>query len=69
MARFHHLGVDEVLSNRPRVLDWRDRLFDRPANKSAIETWFNPKYLEIFDMHRDAARTKVRSILATAPVA
>ena len=64
MARFEQLGLGEMVTNRPRVLDWRTRLFARPSYKSEIEAWHNPKYLEIFDAQRDQARAAMRAILA-----
>ncbi|HVZ53694.1 MAG TPA: glutathione S-transferase family protein [Pseudolabrys sp.] len=66
MARFEHLGIDRSIANRPRVRDWRARLFARPSYKSGVADWFNPNYLEIFQAQRGAAATKVDSILANA---
>ncbi len=63
-ARLGHLGLDDMINARPRVSDWRDRLFARPAYKAGIEAWFNPSYLEIFNSQRDAARSATRQILA-----
>lgn len=63
-ARIVHLGLDDTMNARPRVLDWRSRLFDRSAYKTGIEAWFNPNYLEIFDAHRDEAREATRRILS-----
>ena len=68
MMRYMNLGVDEVVTMRPSVLDWRERLFARPSYKSEIEGWMNPKYKEIFDAQRENARAGVHRIL-TAPAA
>ena len=64
-ARLEHLGLDDVINGRPRVADWRDRLFARPSYKTGIEAWFNPSYIEIFDAQRDAARAAAREILVS----
>jgi glutathione S-transferase len=69
MARFAQLGLDDMVKERPRVLDWRERLFSRPSYKSEIEAWNNPKYLEIFDAQRDQARAAARAILAVSAAA
>ncbi len=69
MARFAQLGLDAIVENRPRVLDWRERLFSRPSYKTGIEAWNNPKYLEIFDAQRDEARNAVRAIVAVPAAA
>jgi len=63
MARLMHLGLDVMIEERPRMLDWRSRIFARPSYKSGIEKWFNPSYLEIFARERDAARERVRRIM------
>ena len=36
MTRFKHLGVDQVLSDRLGVLEWRERLFARLALKCEL---------------------------------
>jgi glutathione S-transferase len=59
MARLMHLGLDGMVTARPRVFDWRERLFARPSYRSGIERWFNPRYLEIFDREREAARGRL----------
>lgn len=63
-ARIVHLGLDDMMNRRPRVVDWRNRLFERPAYQAGIADWFNPTYLAIFDAHRDEARAEVRRILS-----
>ena len=58
MARLMHLGLDGMVLARPRVADWRSRLFARPSYHAGIERWFNPGYLEIFERERDSARKR-----------
>ena len=66
MARLEHLGLDDLITSRPRVGAWKDRLFQRPSYQSAVAAWFNPGYLKIFEEQRDGAREKARRILAHA---
>lgn len=63
MIRLQHLGLDDMVKRRPRVVEWVARLFDRPSYKEGIERWINPHYVEIFDRERDSARAKSRQIL------
>ena len=65
-ARLTHLGLDDMIESRLRVADWRDRLFARPSYKAGIEAWFNPNYIEIFNVQRNAARAAAREILVEA---
>ena len=65
-ARLVHLGLDDMMTSRPRVVDWCERLLARPSYKTGIEAWLNPNYLEIFDAQRDPARAATRRILAKA---
>jgi glutathione S-transferase len=62
MARLTHLGLDDMILARPRVADWRARLFARPSYQEGIERWFNPGYLEIFGRERDLARKSALQI-------
>lgn len=63
MARLVHLGLDDMIFARPRVTEWRERLFARAAYRSEIEGWFNPNYLDIFAAKRADAREAARRIL------
>ena len=63
MARLIHLGLDDMVTARPRVLDWRTRLCARPTYRTAIENWFNPNYLAIFEEHRETARARAKTII------
>ena len=67
MARLAHLGLDDMVTARPRVLDWRTRLSARASYTSGIAKWFNPGYLAIFDEHRDAVRLRARRIMRESP--
>ena len=62
MIRLEHLGLESLWRNRPRVSEWRSRLFARPSYKEAVEKWFNPKYLEIFEAQRPAVRQRMSAL-------
>jgi len=66
MIRLQHLGLDDMVTARPRVADWRDRLFARDSYRDGIERWFNPHYLDLFAQHADAARPRAKEILAAS---
>lgn len=59
MIRLEHLGLDALWKDRPRVAAWRRRLFERPSYREAVEKWFNPKYLEIFDAQRPLVKQRL----------
>jgi glutathione S-transferase len=61
--RLEHLGLERLWERRPRVAEWRKRLFARPAYAEGVEKWLNPAYLKIFAEQRAAARERARSIL------
>jgi len=65
MIRLEHLGLEALWRERPRVARWRQRLFERPSYKEAVEKWLNPKYLELFDEQRPAVRHWVRQRMST----
>jgi len=58
-CRFEHLGLGALWRERPRVARWRQRLFERPSYKEAVEKWLNPKYLELFEWQRPAVRQRM----------
>ena len=62
MTRLMHLGLDDMVTERPRVLAWQARLFARASYKDSNERWFNPSYLEIFASQRDQVRTRAREL-------
>jgi len=57
------LGFEERIDARPRTAEWTNRLMDQPSYKEGIEGWFDPKYLAIFESQREAAKSKIRSIV------
>ena len=66
MIRLRHLGLDDMVTSRPRVAAWAARLLARPAFEEGIGKWINPKYVAIFDRERETARKRVREILSPA---
>ena len=61
--RLEHLGLEALWRERPRVAQWRTRLFARQSYKEAVEKWFNPGFLEIFEAQRPAARSKAKELV------
>jgi glutathione S-transferase len=64
VIRLTHLGLDDMVTARPRVADWRDRLFGRDSYREGIDKWFNPAVLDIFAAEAPAARRRAAEILA-----
>ena len=62
MARLQHLGFGERIEARPRTAEWTGRLMAQPSYKEGIEEWFDPKYLDLFDRQREAAKEKIKEI-------
>ena len=62
MIRLEHLGLGSLWHQRPRVAAWRERLFERASYKEAVEKWFNPQYLEIFEAQRPAVRQRMSTM-------
>jgi glutathione S-transferase len=62
MIRLEHLGLEALWRERPRVAKWRQRLFERPSYKEAVEKWLNPKYLELFEAQRQAVRQRMSTM-------
>ncbi|MEM7130586.1 MAG: glutathione S-transferase family protein [Chloroflexota bacterium] len=64
MARLQHLGFEDRIAARPRTAEWTGRLMARPSYNEGIEGWFDPKYLTLFESQREAAKTKISSIVS-----
>lgn len=64
MARLQHLGFGERIAARPRTAEWAAHLMKRPSYKEGVESWFDPKYLSLFDSKREAAKAKINSIVS-----
>lgn len=62
MIRLEHLGLEALWKNRPRVAQWRQRLFERASYKEGVEKWLNPKYLELFETQRPAVRQRMSTM-------
>lgn len=63
MARLNHLGFGERVAARPKTAEWSQRLMARPSFAEGISGWFDAKYLTLFDEHREAAKSKIRTIV------
>ena len=62
MIRLEHLGLEALWRDRPCVARWRQRLFERAGYKEGVEKWLNPKYLELFETQRPAARQRMSTM-------
>src|SRR3990172_6765015 len=58
VIRLQHLGLEAIISSRPRVAAWIDRLRSRPSFKSAVADWFNVGTMAVFEAQRESAREK-----------
>jgi len=63
MVRLQHLGLDAMISSRPRVAAWIDRLCSRPSFKPAVADCFNAGTMAVFEAQRESARDKAARIL------
>ena len=64
VLRLEHLGFGDLLTARPRVAAWRDRLFDRPDFNAGVVDWLNAGAVALFDREREQARIRVAEIVA-----
>jgi glutathione S-transferase len=62
MIRLEHLGLEALWASHRRVAAWRERLFEKPCYKEGVGKWLNPKYLELFEAQRPAARQRLREL-------
>jgi glutathione S-transferase len=63
-TRLDHLKFADLLTRRPRVAAWYDRLRARKSYQDALAAWFNPKYLPLMAEKGNEAWPKVRAMLA-----
>jgi glutathione S-transferase len=64
MVRFQALGLAEAIAARPRLAEWAERVIARPSCQSAVIEWLNPGAVAIMREQHDAARARIRAILA-----
>ena len=62
LVRLQHLGFGDRLAVRHNTAKWAARLLARPAFQEGVGRWLNPKYLALFDAHRDSARRDINRI-------
>jgi glutathione S-transferase len=63
-VRLDHLQLGLLWDERPHVAAWYERIRARPAFKTALVDWFNPKYLPLMAEKGQEALPRVRGILA-----
>ena len=63
ITRMDHLKFMGLFQNRPKTLDWYERIKARP-NYSAITDWINDKYIPLMEENGTAAWPRVKEILA-----
>ena len=66
ITRMDHLKFMGLFKNRPKTLDWYDRIKGRP-NYSAITDWINDKYIPLMEENGIAAWPRVSCLLYTSP--
>ncbi|HUZ73915.1 MAG TPA: glutathione S-transferase family protein [Stellaceae bacterium] len=64
MIRFMAIGFADDIRARPRLAQWAERLFERPSYRAGVAEWLNPGAVEIMREQHDAARARIRGILA-----
>jgi glutathione S-transferase len=62
ITRMDHLKFMGLFNNRPKVLDWYERIKARP-NYTAINDWINKKYIPLMEDNGAAAWPRVKEIL------
>ena len=63
VTRVAHLQQNWMITARPRVADWLDRVRVRPAYKIALEDWFNPDFLSLMEARGSENRDGVKAVL------
>ncbi|MEE2999376.1 MAG: glutathione S-transferase family protein [Pseudomonadota bacterium] len=64
LTRMDHLQFMGLFKNRPRILDWYERVKSR-SNYSAISDWINKKYIPLMEEKGNEAWPRVEEILNT----
>jgi len=64
LTRMDHLQFMGLFRNRPRILDWYERVKSR-SNYSAISDWINKKYIPLMEEKGNEAWPRVEEILNT----
>jgi len=64
MIRFSQIGFVDAIDGLPRLARWAERLFARPSYHTGVAAWLNPDAVAIMREQHDAARAKIRGILA-----
>lgn len=66
MLRLDHLGFADLIKRRPRVAEWKDRLFAKRSFVLGVLDWLDPAYIDLFDRERPAAQERIREIATSA---
>jgi glutathione S-transferase len=64
VTRLDQLKFTGIVTNRPRVADWYDRLRARKSYQDALAAWFHPKYLPLMAEKGGEAWPRVQALLA-----
>jgi len=64
ITRMDHLQFMGLFKNRPKILDWYERVKSR-SNYSAISDWINEKYIPLMEEKGNEAWPRVEEILKT----
>jgi glutathione S-transferase len=63
LTRMNHLQFMGLFNNRPKILDWYERVKTRP-NYRGISDWINPKYIPLMEEKGTEAWPRVKEILS-----
>jgi glutathione S-transferase len=63
VARLEHLAILGMTEGKPHVIDWYDRVKQRPSFHDAISRWENADYLTLMQARGGEAWPEVREIM------
>ena len=63
ITRLEHLNILGMIDTRPKVVDWYERIKQRPSFQEAMVKWENPNYLKLMLGRGAEAWPKVQDIM------
>ena len=66
LLRLEHLGLFDMVAERPRVTNWYGRCQSRPSFAEALRKWENPKFMSLMKARGEQHWPQVRAIMVAA---
>ena len=66
LLRLEHLGLFDMVAERPRVANWYGRCQSRPSFAEALRKWENPKFMSLMKARGEQHWPQVRAIMVAA---